>query len=703
MTHRLRVGIWLGVALLLGLCALFVGLTIRQDRGDDLSHGTEMSRIIVSSLEDQATATLRDVTNGLFSASHAVRGDGGMKLMTEDGLRQMLRREFTDAAVLADIVVVDARGKVFTHTAAGNLQKDSYPDATGLAHFRANSQDWRPYIGAPLIGPTYRRWLLPVAVPMRDYEGELEGVIIALIDLDYFQHFYAGLGERRAWQYTITDARGGIITHYPLSDGLAAAAVTTPFFPNVATRLRARASESFFAPNPLTGEDFLYAGRPFSGAPLVMYVGISLEQHLANWRARALEKGVMLALLIIVVIAATTLLIRTLRKSSHDSQLVTAVFRAAGDSIFISSSGRILACNPAAVRTYGATDASELIGHAPREFWPERQPDGSLSVERAARMYEYAQSPEGNSFEWLVRRIGGGTFLSEVHLTSFEVDGQTYYLGITRDITERKQAENQIRLLNQDLESRVHSRTEQLANAKRDLEVANEELRAFSYTVAHDVRAPVRHILGFADMAMSNELPAEVRGCLERISGSATRMNEMIESLLSLGRVGQKELADTEFDMSALAQSIVSTLRDRSPQRNAEVRIEPGMMVRADPTLMHLVLENLLSNAWKFTAKKDEARIEFGAGKGEAGYHFFVRDNGAGFDPRYATRMFEPFSRMHPRDEFEGTGVGLATVRRILARHGGSIWADARPGEGATFYFSLGARDARVYRETVTA
>jgi PAS domain S-box-containing protein len=703
MSHRLRIGIWLGVAVLLLLCGAFVGLTIRQDRADDLTHAGEMSRIIVTSLEDQATATLRDVTNGLFSAAQAVRSDGGLPLMTEDGLRHMLRRDFTDSAVLADIVVLDTQGKVVTHTAAGNLRSDTYPNGAGITYFRANPQDPRAFISAPLIGPTYRRWLLPVSVPLRSYEGELEGMVTALVDLDYFQHFYAGLGERRAWQYTITDMQGHIVTHYPLTDSVAPAAPATRFFPDAPARLRPRVSESFFAPNPLTGRPFLYAARPFSNSQLVMYVGVDVEQQLAQWRTRAAEKLAMLLLLAAVLAIATVLLIRVLKKSSHDSQLVTAVFRAAGDSIFISSSGRILACNPAAVRTYGARDASELIGHAPREFWAERQPDGTLSIEKGALMYKHAQDPDGYSFEWLVQRISGGTFLSEVHLTSFVVDGVTYYLGITRDITERKQAENQIRLLNFDLESRVTSRTEQLASAKRELEVANEELRAFSYTVAHDIRAPVRHVLGFADMAMSSEMPEDVRACLERIVGASTRMNEMIDSLLALGRVGQKALADTEFDMSALAQSIVAGLRERAPQRRAEVRIEPGLIVRADPTLMHLVLENLLSNAWKFTGKKDEAKIEFGCGMDDAGYHFYVRDNGAGFDTRYATRMFEPFSRMHQRDEFEGTGVGLATVRRILARHGGTIRAESAVGEGATFYFSLGARDARVYRQAAAA
>ena len=703
MSNRLRTGIWLGVALLLGLCSLFLGLTIRQERADDLAHAADMSRAVAISLEGQATATLRDVTNGLYSAVNAVSADGGLPLMTPQGLAYMLRREFTDTAVLADIVVLDAKGDIYTHIAQAPLAPANYAQSSSIRHFSSNPGDNRPYLSTPFTSPTFKRWLLPVVVPLRGYDGHLEGVIAALVDLDYFQKFYAGLGGRQHWQYTITTTDGRLLTHSP-PQALAADAPPVPgtrFVPDPARTPRPRESLSFQAANPLDGSPFLYAARAFSTQPLVMYVGVDIDKTLAQWRARAMEKLIMLLVLAAVLMLATILLLRALKRSASDSEIVTAMFRAAGDSIFISQGGRILACNPAAVRAYGASSEADLIGRQPREFWPPRQPDGQLSLEKAARMYDRALYPDGNSFEWLTQRLDGSTFMSEVHLTSFTIDGEVYFFGITRDITERKQAENQIRLLNQDLESRVLSRTEQLAGAKRELEVANEELRAFSYTIAHDIRAPVRHVLGFADMALTDSRPGsmsdDVRACIERIVGASTRMNEMIESLLALGRVGQKTLADTEFDLADLARTIIASLRERQPQRRASVTIQPGMRVRADPTLMHLVLENLLSNAWKFTGKKDQAQIEFGPGSDAAGYHFYIRDNGAGFDARYATRMFEPFSRMHPREEFEGTGVGLATVRRILTRHGGSIRAESAPGAGATFYFTLGNRDARVY------
>jgi len=698
MSKKLRGGIWLGVALLLALCVLFAALAIRQDRADELAHAADMSHIVATSLEDQATATLRDVTNGLYSAANGVQAEGGLATMTADGLRHSLQRTFTDSAVLTDILVLGMQGEPLAHTSSDHPQSAHQHDSQGLRHYALDAGDTRPHIGPPIFGPAQKRWLLPVSVPVRSYDGKLEGVITGLLDLDYFQRFYARLGTRRHWQYTITDLQGRIVTHFPM---LTPVNADTRFLPDTAALLRGTGIQSFDATNPLNGKPFLYTARMFGNQPLIMFVGFDAEQNLAQWRQHTAEKVAMLLLLAAVLLSAAFLLLRALTKSAHDSELVSAVLRAAGDTIFISRDGRILACNPAAVRTYAAQSEADLVGHEPREFWAERQPDGQLSVESAKLNYSAAAARDGHHFEWVSRRLDGSTFTNEVNLTAFSVDGATYYLSIARDITERKHSETQILQLNHELEDRVASRTEQLASAKRELEVANDELRAFSYTVAHDMRAPVRHVLGFADMALSGEnaaaIPAEVRLCVERIISATKRMSEMIESLLQLGRVGQKPLAETEVDLALLATSVVNGLRERHPERQVDVRIEPNLRVKADPTLMHMVLENLLANAWKFTGKKEHAKIEVGRGQDDAGHYFYVRDNGAGYDPRYATRLFEPFSRMHTREQFDGNGVGLATVRRILGRHGGTIRAEAEVDQGATFFFYLGTRDARFY------
>ncbi len=242
-----------------------------------------------------------------------------------------------------------------------------------------------------------------------------------------------------------------------------------------------------------------------------------------------------------------------------------------------------------------------------------------------------------------------------------------------------------LRELNAGLERRVRQRTEQL-------ELANCELEAFSYSVSHDLRAPLRRIEGFTDLLERNSgkgFSSEQADHLRRIRGAASRMNQLIEDLLALSRVTRQALSRAPVDLSGLASAVAGELRQAQPERVLALSIEPGLRARADPGLTRAIYENLLGNAWKFTAKTQDARIEVGALPKGGERAFFVRDNGAGFDMRYADRLFGAFQRLHDAREFEGTGVGLATVQRIVHRHGGRIWAEAAVGKGASFYFTL--------------
>jgi len=265
------------------------------------------------------------------------------------------------------------------------------------------------------------------------------------------------------------------------------------------------------------------------------------------------------------------------------------------------------------------------------------------------------------------------------------VDNAKLHRQAQREIVEREQAKEETRILNQELEQRVRQRT-------AELEQANKELEAFSYSVSHDLRGPLRSIEGFSQILLEDHaqgLDEEARGYLGRVRASSRRMALLIDDLLDLSRVTRTEMRREAVDLSALAQGIAAELRKTQPERKAEFAIEGGVVANGDARLLRLVLENLLGNAWKFTKKEPEARIEFGSILRGGDWIYYVRDNGVGFDFRYADKLFEAFQRLHDPEEFEGTGIGLATVQRIVHRHGGTVWAEGRRGGGATFYFSL--------------
>ena len=249
-----------------------------------------------------------------------------------------------------------------------------------------------------------------------------------------------------------------------------------------------------------------------------------------------------------------------------------------------------------------------------------------------------------------------------------------YFVDQIKDITEQREAAEELAL-----------RAEELARA-------NAELEQFSYSVSHDLRAPLRAIDGFSRVLLedfADELGEEGESYLMRVRANSQRMGALIDDLLDLSRITRSPLRREEVDLSALASSILAELEGSAPERRVETEITEGLVVNGDPGLLTVALENLLGNAWKFTSREPEARIEFGVTDRDGFQAFYVRDDGAGFEMAYADKLFAPFQRLHGDREFEGTGIGLATVQRVIHRHGGQVWADSEPGEGATFYFTL--------------
>jgi PAS domain S-box-containing protein len=370
-------------------------------------------------------------------------------------------------------------------------------------------------------------------------------------------------------------------------------------------------------------------------------------------------------------------------KFARDS--LTALVASAMDAIVtIDDHQCITIFNPTAERMFGYT-AAEMLGEPLGKLIPDR-----FRTDHEGQVKAFGATGDRRRAMGALRlvtgiRKGGEEFPLEVSISRHESAGHRYSTSILRDVTERVRAEDEVRRLNTDLERRVAERT-------AELEAANRELETFDYTVSHDLRAPINRIEGFAAMLrdeFGEQLGERGRDLLQRISSAGQRADQLVQDLLGLSTSTRKELQRSQVDLSALARTLLDGLQKSEPDRNVECRIAAGLSARVDPGLMRVVFDNLLRNAWKFTSMRDPARIEVGSVKRDGSQAIFVRDNGVGFDMSAAAKLFVPFQRLHSEKEFEGTGIGLATVQRVVHRHGGRISAESAVGQGTTFYFTV--------------
>jgi PAS domain S-box-containing protein len=333
--------------------------------------------------------------------------------------------------------------------------------------------------------------------------------------------------------------------------------------------------------------------------------------------------------------------------------------------------------------------AEDLYGYSRSEALGKRSHNLLRTVgPRPIQMFE-AELEKNGSWEGELTHTtkDGRVIIVESRHKVVHEDGRLLVLESNRDVTERRRAELALSEMNTTLEKRVAERTKQLHEA-------NKELEAFAYSVSHDLRAPLRSIDGFGQILLREYAGKIIDEAGERyihkMSAAAGRMANLIQDLLNLSRVSRAELAKQPVDMSEIARSVTTDLESHSPGRSVETTIQDHLLVHADPRLLRVALDNLLGNAWKFTGKKEHPRIEFGSTQAAGKTVYFVRDNGAGFSMEHAPNLFGPFQRLHRDTEFEGTGIGLAIVQRVIYKHGGQISAEAEVGRGATFYFTLG-------------
>ena len=590
--------------------------------------------------------------------------------------------------------------------------------------FSRDIRDARLIVGPPTWGVQSGRWLSVLAQPIQDDAGKIVGLLVLPFDLTIYIPNLSTAPLPPDTAVGIFTANGAYVwSNAPIETWIGK--TVDPRSPLQAL-LEAKGGEMEGA-GP-GSENLLYSLQPISGVEWYAYIGIPSRVIYAEVYASAIRKS-LIGLLTLLAITGIVLMlsrriqrpvqslvaaIRAIRKGSEKTRAqadgVREIAELAGEfnlmldhlraserrlrdifesvnllTVMVDVSGRLTFCNQKLLELSGWSKDEAIGKNWFRAFRPPEQAEEQLAkFLDGIATGDIALHYEGD----LVSRDGQRFVIFWNHTLMRDPEGRiTGVASIGQDITERKRTEAEIERLNQTLEQRVTERT-------AELDRANRELESFAYSVSHDLRGPARIMIGFSTILLEksrDKLDPESIDYVNRIDAGARRMGRLIDDLLRLSRVSRAEMNRRELDFSKLVHDVARTLFDAHPGRNVQLGIEPGMRVDGDPGLIRILLENVLGNAWKFTSHVEQARIEVGCERRDGTAVYFVRDNGAGFEMQFAEKLFSPFQRLHREDEFEGTGIGLSIVGRIVAMHHGAAWAEGAPGRGATVYFTLAA------------
>lgn len=635
--------------------------------------------------------------------------DLGVSIATRPQVRELVGAGKWDAAArYLHAVPVDFPDveRIFLADTKGILRSDTpaLPNVRGVDFsyrewFKGVSREWRPYITS-----VYRRAAVPrinvfaVTIPINNMAGVVSGILVVQIRMETILDLVGSAILSPGSVLSVVDQKGQLVYR---SDH---ESQTVEIFSDssLAEKLRQTNGGAFVGGGLEKNEIVSYAPVAGYGWHVIIKQPVSASPGLAA--RNQLLRNLLLGYGLVLVLGGATFffaarLAMERQRAADKLELRIERRRAAH---LLADKDRLLTMVGSMAKVGGwEFDAQTLQGtwteevSRIHELDPDLEPgadivlscyqgDSRVQLERAVKDAIEQAKPYDLELELLTAK-GIHKWVRTIGQPVVEKSVVVRVWGSFQDVTERKMREEEIHRLNIMLERKVRART-------TELEAVNRELEAFSYSVSHDLRAPLRAIDGFSQALLEDyaeRLDDSGKQFLGRVRAATQHMGELIDDLLQLSRVTRAELARKSVDLGALAETVLADLRQGEPNRQVEIMIQPGLKAYCDRKLLRIALVNLFSNAWKFTARKDAARIEFGTTDTEAGPAFFVRDNGVGFDMTYSDKLFGAFQRLHAASEFPGTGVGLATVKRVIFRHGGSVWADAAVDLGAAFYFTL--------------
>ncbi|TAM45675.1 MAG: hypothetical protein EPN55_07660 [Gammaproteobacteria bacterium] len=614
--------------------------------------------------------------------------------------------------------------RLFLADVSGTLKADipALPGVRGMNFafrewYQGVRRDWRPYISS-----VYKRTAAPqlnvfaVVAPVKSAAGNVVGILVLQIRIDSLIEWIKTVATDRGEFIYLVDSKGQLAFHsrHPGSGDIVNLS-ETPVVQKM--RLDGHGVTVGFEPGEQEDSIVAYALVPGYGWGVVAQQPMRASRALAarDDQLRRLLTGYGLVLLLS---AAAILLASRVAVARQRAETELLRNRTIFENLFESLPGlylvlapdfKIVAVSDAYLKAT-MTKREEIVGRYLFDVFPDNPDDpgatGTANLRASLDRVRRTAAADTMAIQKYDIRRPDGTFeeryWSPINSPVLGVGNRIEYIihrvedvtGFVRQKSQPAGNAAEMRARMEQMEAEIFQSSQKVQAANQQLKAANQELEAFSYSVSHDLRAPLRAIDGFSQALLedyADKLDDAGKNYLQRVRAGATRMGELIDDMLQLSRVTRAEMRRETVDLSALAESVVADLRRIEPQRQVEVAIQSGLQAEGDAKLLRIALVNLLSNAWKFTGRQPAARIELGVRDTGSERAFYVRDNGVGFDMAYADKLFGAFQRLHAMSEFPGTGIGLATVQRIINRHGGRVWAEAAVNQGATFFFALPA------------